>query len=187
MSNEPDALLQVVRSASGAPTIEYDEPPRRLSGGFWAELVVFRLRGAPPAWQGGLVARVMPDPWVAAKETAVQAELAAQGYPTPRVHASGGPDDGLGQAYMVMDLAPGAPALSGLSGVRAILALPRLARRLPDLLAEAMTLLHRMDTAPVRSRLVQAGVPEHGLSDVLAGLREGAARHDRDDLVAVSD
>lgn len=182
-----DAVLQVLRVATGVPTIEFDAPPRRLAGGFWAELVVFQLRGAPAAWQGGLVARVMPDAWIAAKETAIQSELAAKGYPTPRVHVAGGPGDGLGQGFMVMDLAPGAPVLAGLSGFRAILALPRLARQLPDLLAQSMARLHRMDVAPVRASLALAGVGEHGIDDVLIGLREGAARCGRDDLVAVAD
>ena len=182
-----DALVQVLRTASGVPTIEFEAPPRRLAGGFWAELLAFELRGAPAAWQGGLVARIMPDPWIAAKETAIQGELAGQGFPTPRVLVAGGPDDGLGQAYLGMDLAPGAPMLTGLSGFRATASLPRLARQLPDLLAQTMAQLHRMDIAPVRASLSMAGVGEHGMDDVLAGLRAGAARCGRDDLVAVAD
>jgi hypothetical protein len=65
-----DDLLEVLRAATSTPTLAFDGPPGRLTGGFWAELVSFRLRGAPPGWQGDLVARVMPDPRIAAKETA---------------------------------------------------------------------------------------------------------------------
>ena len=46
----------------------------------------------------------------------MQRAVAAAGFPTPIVRAAGSPDDGLGVAFMVMDRAPGGPALSGLDG-----------------------------------------------------------------------
>ena len=115
----------MLRAATWTPTLAFDSPPGRLTGGFWAELVAFRLRGAPYGWQGDLVARVMPDPRIAAKETAIQTQVAAQGFPTPSVHLAGGPDDGLGRAFMVMDHAKGRPLLGGLGGLGAVAALPR--------------------------------------------------------------
>ena len=181
------ALLRVLRSATGTTAVAFAEPPRPLTGGYWAQLVAFQLTGAPVSWQGELVARVMPDPWIAAKETAVQSAMADHGYPTPTVHAAGGPDDGLGQAFMVMDLAPGAPLLTGLNGARALVALPRLARYLPDLLATTMAQLHGLDPQPVRDRLVRAGIREHGLAPVLDGLRAGGGKCNRADLVAAAD
>ena len=141
-------LLAVLRSATRTPALELDAPPQRLAGGFWAELIRFRLQGAPPQWQGDLVARVMPDVDVALKETVFQDEVAKQGYPTPIVQLAGGPDDGLGRPFMIMDLAVGASALDGLDGLRAIAVLPRLVRSLPGVLAEAMARLHRLDPAP---------------------------------------
>jgi aminoglycoside phosphotransferase (APT) family kinase protein len=182
-----DDLLALLRRATGTPSLAFDGPPRRLTGGFWALLVAFRLRDAPPEWQGDLVVRVMPDPRTAARETALQSGVAAQGYPTPAVHLSGGPGDGLGQAFMVMDLAGGDPLLGGLDGIGAIAALPRLARRLPDALADAMARLHRIDAAPVRAALTEAGAGGLGLDAVLADYRSAAAACGRDDLVAAAE
>jgi aminoglycoside phosphotransferase (APT) family kinase protein len=179
-----DDLLGVLRVATGVPALAFDGPPTRLTGGFWAELLAFRLRDAPAGWQGGLVARVMPDPITAARETAIQAEVAAHGYPTPRVHLAGGPDDGLGRAFMVMDLAHGSSLLGGLDGVAALRTLPTLARRLPRTLARAMATLHRLDPAPVRARLVEAGVEVAGMPALVASLEGRAALVGRDDLAA---
>jgi aminoglycoside phosphotransferase (APT) family kinase protein len=88
---------------------------------------------------------------------------------------------------MVMDLATGDPLLGGLDGAGAIAALPRLARRLPDALAEAMASLHRLDPAPVRARITEAGTGGLGLDAVVAGHRSAALACGRDDLVAVAD
>lgn len=185
-SSLEERLLAVLRSATSTPTLTFDGPPKRLTGGFWAELVAFRLRGAPTAWRGDLVARVMPDAAVAAKETVFQAEVAAQGFPTPAVHLAGGAEAGLGRAFMVMDLAIGVPMLDGLGGVEAIAALPRLARRLPATLADTMASLHRLDPAPVRTRLAAAGGGGLGMAGLLSGLEASAASHDRADLVAAA-
>ena len=121
---------RIVRTGRPA-RLSFEAPPGRLTGGFWAELISFRLRGAPDGWRGDLVARVMPSPDIAAKETAIQTEVSAQGFPTPAVHLAGGPGDGLGRAFMVMDLAAGGPLLGGLGGVGAIAALPRLPSQCP--------------------------------------------------------
>lgn len=179
-------LLEVLRTATATPTVTFDGPPGRLSGGFWAELVSFRLRGAPVGWQGDLVARVMPDPGTAAKETVIQSEVAAQGYPTPAVHLAGGPEDGLGQAFMIMDLASGGPLLGGLDGLGAVRALPRLARRLPEALALAMARLHRLDPEPVRARLAASGGRGLGIASVVAGLADAATFCNRPDLAAAA-
>jgi aminoglycoside phosphotransferase (APT) family kinase protein len=182
-----DRLLAVLRDATSTPSLGFDGPLRGLTGGFWAVLVAFRLHDAPVGWRGDLVARVMPDAGTAAKETILQSEVAAQGYPTPAVHLSGGPGAGLGEAFMVMDLATGHPLLGGLDGAGAIVTLPKLARRLPDALAKAMAGLHRLDPAPVRARLTHAGVGGLGLDAVVAGSGSAALACGRDDLVAVAD
>ena len=179
-----DDLLAVLRVETGSPTLAYDGAPTRLTGGFWATLLSFRLRNAPPEWSGPLVARVMPDAAIAAKETAIQSEVAAQGFPTPAVHLAGGPDAGLGQAFLVMDLASGGSLLGGLGGAGAIASLPRLVRRLPDTLAKTMARLHQIDVAPVRQRLGAAGVSGASLPEVVAHLTAGAAASGRSDLAA---
>ena len=101
-----------------------------MRGGFWAELFAFSLANPPAGWPAELVARLMPDPGSARKETIVQRAVAAAGFPTPIVRAAGSPDDGLGLAFMVMDRAPGGPALSGLDGLSPA-AVPRLLRADP--------------------------------------------------------
>ena len=176
----------MLRTATATPTLEFDGPPGRLTGGFWAELVSFRLRGAPEGWRGDLVARVMPSPEIADKETAMQTEVAAQGFPTPAVHLAGGPGDGLGRAFMVMDLAAGGPLLGGLGGLGAVVALPRLARRLPDAIGETMARLHRLDPEPVRIRLTAAGAGGLGVASVVSGLAASAELCGRADLVAAA-
>lgn len=186
MNDLDQRLTAVLRAATKTPGLELDGEPRRLSGGFWAELLAFRLRDAPDGWGGELVARVMPDPGIAAKESAIQAEVAAQGFPTPAVHLVGGPEDGLGRAFMVMDLADGAPMLDGLGGAGAIAALPALARNLPTALGDSLAALHRIDVAPVRTRLavLDGSGPAVDIRDYLAHLEASASALDRRDLVA---
>jgi aminoglycoside phosphotransferase (APT) family kinase protein len=179
-----DRLLSVLRRATASPDITYDGTPSRLTGGFWAELVSFRLAGAPKEWSGRLVARVMPDAGIGAKETAFQAEVAAQGFPTPEVLASGGPDDGLGRAFMVMKHADGAPPLAGLNGgFRLVREVPSLARGLPGTLADVLVRLHQLDPDPVRQRLVATGASgAEGMDGVLSSLTAGADALGREDL-----
>lgn len=188
MNDLDQRLIDVLREATKTPGLELDGEPRRLTGGFWAELLAFRLLEPPDGWGGELVARVMPDPGIAAKESAIQAEVAAQGFPTPAVHLAGGPDDGLGRAFMVMDLADGAPMLDGLGGAHAIAALPTLARRLPTALGESMAALHRLDVAPVRARLatLDASGPAVDVGGYLARLHAGADGLGRRDLASAA-
>lgn len=178
-------LLTVLRRATGDTELSYAQPPTPLAGGFWARLVRFRLADAPEGWSGDLVARVMPDVGIAAKEIAIQDEVAKQNYPTPRVHLSGAADDGLGRPFMVMDLARGAPPLIDLNGTRAITALPRLARTLPDMLADAMVRLHRLDPQPLRARLDAAGITAT-LTEAIRHLGATADLLGRSDLTAVT-
>lgn len=176
-----------MREASGSVDVDFAGPPTLLAGGFWATLVSFELADAPPGWEGPLVARVMPDPATAAKETAVQREVAVAGYPTPRVLTAGGPSPGIdGQAYLVMDLALGRPLLSGLDGLRALVRLPSLAKRLPETLAGALARLHRLDPAPVTQVLASAGLPPPDLATMLSHLGATASALGRLDLAAAA-
>ncbi len=180
----PERLLAVLRTATGNPRLEFAAPPEPLTGGFWAELLAFRLADAPGGLDG--VARVMPDAALARKETLVQAEVARCGFPTPKVRAAGGPEDGLGRAFMVMDRAPGTRLLEGLGGTRALTRLPRLATTIPETLAVTMSELHRLDPGPLRSQLdvgLAVATTVTGLLEQLQALSEA---HHRGDLAGAT-
>jgi aminoglycoside phosphotransferase (APT) family kinase protein len=178
-----DDLLAVLRSVTGAPSLAYSRPPVGLTGGFWAELVAFSLAQPPDGWPHDLVARLMPQANTARKETVIQRAVAAAGFPTPTVRAAGGPDDGLGRAFMVMDRAPGAPLLSGLSAAGALGRGRALFGEIPRLLASTMAQLHALDPEPVRGQLDATGAAIVSVSSMLAVLRQRAAEFGRPDLV----
>ncbi len=124
----------MLRSVTGSLSLAYACAPVPLTGGFWAELFAFSLAQPPDGWPHDLVARMMPEASTARKETLIQAAVAAAGFPTPVIRAAGGPDDGLGRAFMVMDRAPGAPLLSGLSLTGALGRGPALFGEIPRLI-----------------------------------------------------
>lgn len=177
-----DRLLDVLRARTGRPDLSYAREPVPLSGGFWAELVAFSLTDQPPGWPAHLVARVMPDATFARKETIVQAGVAAAGFPTPAVRAAGGPDAGLGRAFMIMDRADGAPLLSGLTGIGAIVTVVRTASRLPEVLASTMARLHAIDPEPIRDQLASADGAPSTVDGLLVMLERLAAGFERADL-----
>lgn len=176
-----ERLIAVLRSAAGTPDLEYERRPEPMRGGFWAELFSFSLANPPAGWPAELVARLMPDPGSARKETIAQRAVAAAGFPTPVVRAAGGPDDGLGQAFMIMDRAPGASALSGLDGLSPA-AVPRLLRQIPELLATSMARLHALDPGLVRGELEQLREVPVTVEGLLAALVRFASAFGRPDL-----
>ena len=180
-----ERLIGVLRSATGTPDLEYERRPEPMRGGFWAELFAFSLANPPAGWPAELVARLMPDPGSARKETIVQRAVAAAGFPTPVVRAAGSPDDGLGVAFMVMDRAPGGPALSGLDGLSPA-AVPRLLRQIPDLLATSMARLHALDPGLVRGELEQLREVPVTVPGLLDAVARYASEFGRTDLVAAA-
>ena len=180
-----DQLIGVLRVAAGRPDLEYARQPEPLRGGFWAELLSFSLARPPDGWPAELVARLMPDPRTARKEAIVQRAVAATGYPTPLVRASGGPDDGLGRAFIVMDRAPGRSALSGLDGGLT----PATARQVlhvPELLATAMARLHALDPNLVRGELEQVREAPVTVPALLAMLGRLGGEFGRPDLAGTA-
>lgn len=139
-----------------APNLQLAATPKRLGGGFWAEMWTLKLHQPGPDLPDRVVLRLAPDAQLAAWETTIQAAVADQGYPTPAIRASDHEPHGSERAWSVMDHAPGTPLLGGLSGLRAIGSLPRLATRLPDTLARAAAGLHRLDPEPVETALDRA-------------------------------
>jgi aminoglycoside phosphotransferase (APT) family kinase protein len=174
-----DRLLGVLRTTIGNAHARICRPagaPHRRV----LELLAFRLVGGPDGWNRDLVARVMPEPAVAHKETIVQTEVARRGFATPTVRAAGCPDDGLGRAFMVMDRADGAPLLAGLDG-KAFAHLPGLATAIPETLAVTMASLHRLDTEPLRLCLGdRSPIPTtvHAMLDHLQSAAEALERPD---------
>jgi aminoglycoside phosphotransferase (APT) family kinase protein len=175
-------LLAVLRTASDTPTLHYEKAPEQMSGGFWAELLAFTLADPPAGWPAELVVRLMPDPRLAYKETIVQRAVAASGFPTPSVRASGGSDEGLGRAFMVMDRATGSPQLSGLNGLGAVASGLRLHRQIPESLAAPMAKLHRLDIRDVRDRLNEIHDLPINVSQLLTELVATAHAYRRGDL-----
>lgn len=109
-----------------AATLAYAEPPTAISGGYDTRIFGLRLSGAPPAWSGPLVLRVLSpahDPRRALEERATQNALAGLGYPVPRVLAASADRGPLGAGFLVMERAVGRPLLEARPwGVSAALA-----------------------------------------------------------------
>jgi aminoglycoside phosphotransferase (APT) family kinase protein len=184
VSNEvlDDQLMAVLRSVTGSPDLAYSRTPVGLAGGFWAELFAFSLAGPPDGWPADLVVRIMPEPFTAVKETTMQRCVAGAGFPTPAVRAAGGPDDGLGRAFMIMDRAPGGPLLAGLSMSGVLRRGPALFDEIPKLLASTMARLHTLDPEPVREELDAVGGVMASVGSMLAAERERATEFSRPDL-----
>jgi aminoglycoside phosphotransferase (APT) family kinase protein len=179
-------LLDVLRTVTGRPGLAYAGQPVPLTGGFWAELLAFSLADPPPGWPRELVARIMPDAGIARKETIVQEAVSAAGYQTPVVRASGGPGDGLGRAFMVMDRVTGAPLMPGLTGAAALTAGLRQAAQIPEALASAMASLHALDSRLVREQLGPDGDVPVTLPGMLRRLLDAATLCQRDDLASAT-
>ncbi len=176
-----ERLLTRLRSVTGSSALSYSRPPVPLTGGFSAELLAFSLTEPPTGWPHDLVARLMPEPFMARKESVIQRDVAAAGFPTPAVRDAGGPDDGLGRAFMIMDRAPGAPLLSGLTGSGALAQGRAFFGEIPRLLASTMTRLHALDPGPVRIELESAGVTT-SVVGMLRTFRQLATDRERPDL-----
>ncbi len=176
----------MLRTRTGTPTLDYVEPPTRLTGGFWAELLAFELHDAPAGWEGPLVARVMPEPLLARKETVVQTAVALAGVPTPRVRGAGGQDYGLGRAFTVMDRADGVPLLAGLDSAAGVIGAPRRLWRMPELLANTMAKLHTVDPEPVRVELAEVEGVAQTVPEMLEHIEAWTTVTGRDDLVAAT-
>lgn len=157
VNSDVDAVIAVLRERLVAPGLAWGAPPEPLRGGFWAEMWVGDLVGAPPEWPRRVVIRLSPDAGIAVREAAVQSAVSALGFPTPMVRATGAPElGGASRAWTVMDFVSGTPLLAGLDGLAALRRLPKLARELPDQLAGTMASLHALDVGPVRDAVVVA-------------------------------
>ncbi|MCU1369656.1 MAG: aminoglycoside phosphotransferase [Ilumatobacteraceae bacterium] len=182
------ALLATLEHATGRDGLAYATPPVSLQGGYYAEMVRFSLADPPPELPGDLVARIVPNPVVAAWEGALQRDVARQGFPTPAVRLIADERTPLGRALLVMDLVDGSSTLSGLNGARIITQIPAIVRQLPDQLAALAAQLHALDPRSVDAEL---GALDGGIPTTTIGFLEGqiwqAAVADRPDLIAVAE
>jgi aminoglycoside phosphotransferase (APT) family kinase protein len=118
-------LLEYLRARLGEPTIEFLEPPTRISGGFDTRIFAFRLRQAPPALAGPLILRLLGSETTAARalrEAVTQNTIAQLGYPAPRALLATADTAPLGGAFLIMERLPGQPLTkAGLWSIRRIL------------------------------------------------------------------
>ena len=177
LPSSTDALRDHIRTVPGFERAELAGVPQSLAGGFWATMFLVPLLGAPAPV---VVLRLVPDAVLARKEEVFQEQAAGQGFPAPAVYVSGGADSGLGQPFVVMAYATGAPPLAGLDGVAALRRLPYLVRALPDLLGRVMARLHHLDPAPFRDALDARtmAIDTDGLVDALRQWSTGLGRED---------
>jgi aminoglycoside phosphotransferase (APT) family kinase protein len=146
------ALLAALGRDTGLGDLSYGSQPTQLGGGFWAEILTFTLASAPPPFAGELVAKLAPSRSHGEREARVQAAVAQQGFPAPPVLANGPGPQGDGW-YFVMPKVEGSPPLSAATPAALIRAVPALALRLPNLLADLAVRLHELDPEPVAKEL----------------------------------
>ncbi len=168
-------MLAHLRDQFHAPDLALKGDSRRLTGGFWAELWALPLQGqGTSGLPEELVLRLAPDATLAEWEVTVQSGVAAQGYPTPRIHSSYTAPTAGERAWYVMEFAAGAPLIGNLSGARAIRSLPRLATSLPDTLARAAADLHRLDPEPIAAALADIAGHTVGVDGLVDRYRKRA-------------
>ena len=146
-------LLDTLRDATGQADLEFASPPTPLTGGFYAEMLRFRLADVPPGLDRDLVARIVPNPAAGIWEATIQRAVADQGFPTPAVRLTAPESGPLGRYLIVMDAVDGQPPMAGL-GIGTIAGqIPNLVRHLPDQLARIAADLHNLDAEPLAERL----------------------------------
>jgi aminoglycoside phosphotransferase (APT) family kinase protein len=112
---DPDlgsALIAYLQEHLDEPRLGFAEPPVGLSGGFDSRIVAFRLRGAPPAYAGPLILRLLGrhhDRSRVLREAVIQNTLAGMGYPAPRSLLATVDPTPLGGPFMIMERLPGKP------------------------------------------------------------------------------
>ncbi len=182
--NTPTAtlLLDTLRDATGRADLEFAAPPTRLTGGFYAEMLRFRLANPPADLDRDLVARIVPNPATGVWEATIQRAVADQGFPTPAVRLTVDGTGPLGRYLIVMDAVEGQPLMAGL-GIGTIAGqIPNLVRHLPDQLAHIAAELHKLDAEPLTDQLATLDTPfpttTAGFIEEQAGYADALGRAD---------
>lgn len=184
----PARLLDTLRAATGRSDLEFAGPPSPLSGGFYAEMLRFRIANPPAELDRDLVARIVPDPAAGVREATFQRAVAQQGFRTPTVRLTADETGPLGRYLIVMDAMDGSPPLSGLDIGSIATQIPTILRHLPDRLATVAADLHRLDVRPLTGQLVELGgtIPMT-VVEFVARLGKSAEAYARTDLVAAAE
>jgi aminoglycoside phosphotransferase (APT) family kinase protein len=170
-----ERFLSYARRLLVSQTLDYAEPPARLTGGYFTSVYAFRFAGAPAAWSYPLVLRVFPDsadPLLVRRERAVQSAVASAGFPAPRVLASDDSGDVLGRRFLVMERLTGESLLGGVEVKRLLMKGTRMLRLLPRITAETQARLHELDAGPLLRALHAEGIdrdaagPKRWLDDI---------------------
>ena len=181
-------LLTTIRTATGCTVLAFADEPVPLTGGLFAEMVAFEFVDPPPELVGRLVARIVPDPEIAAHETIVQRYVATAGFATPDIMLSADASGPLGRAVSVMPFVDGRPLLAGLDPMVVLRQLPQLIRKLPRSLASISAALHALDPDPLIRALQASGRKAPVTTTELVQTMAVSARDlERPDLCAASE
>ena len=119
-----------------------ESAPTRLGGGHSSDSYRVVAAETPDGIPKRLVLRIMRDDKAAALECAVQAAVAASGFPAPRVFRTGDSASAFGRPFAIMAFVEGRdPAAAGL------------VRRLPQILAQTMFDLHAVRAGRIRATI----------------------------------
>jgi len=160
-----DGLVAYLRGALACPDLALAEAPVEISGGFDTTIYAVRLRGAPEAFSGALVLRLLRphhEPARVLREQATQNAVADLGYPAPRVLLASTDPAILGAPFLLMQRRPGRPLVATHS-----LGMGRV-------LADVQVRLHALDAAPL-ARVLGPAFALDGYLDTLAARIERAA------------
>ena len=170
-------LLEHLRTSLAQPRLEFAERPSRVTGGFDTQIFAFRLAGAPTAFGGPSILRLLEahhDPARALRERAIQNALADLGYPAPRVWAASADPTMLGGAFLIMERVAGEP-------------LPKVnARAMGSVVADFQARLHDLDPVAFLRAVTHEGLEPRTLTfdAYLAQLTERANRRGLDGLAS---
>lgn len=129
------------------PDISFKARPKRLTGGYETQLFSFQLEGAPMKMSKPLVVRKTRN----RREGTVMQYLTENGFPTPSVYYECFDPSILGETFIIMDFVPGTTLLE-------------YKRDVPRIMAETHLHLHRIDSRPLRKRLLSAGWEERSFT-----------------------
>jgi hypothetical protein len=152
--------------------------PERAGHGLDTYIYGFSLagEGLPLAWARPLILRVFAphQEQKARRETDVQDFLSRGGFPAPRPLMVGGPDNGLGRPFMIMERVPGSPMLDRFKNPLAIPGLLRrmalLQARLHGLPLDDCPLPYERPCSTVKLAELREQVRRYRLSDMRAPL-----------------
>lgn len=170
-------FLRYVRSVLGELDAQYAEAPTRFSAGVENQVFALRLAGVREL-RGPLVLKVYAayaDAVRVQREAIAQNEVAAQGFPAPRVLHVCEARDVLGAPFLIMECLPGDVMLGSLDSMhpsilQTLRVMPETVLRMPSVIGTLLGRLHQLDPRPLVDHLESRGI----LGD-LAGL-EGRLR-----------